>query len=77
MPQENSLLILYATVTGTAEDIAYTLQRRLEGKVFPFCRISSIDTYDFKNCLPDENYVIFIVSTTGDGDPPMSMKGKP
>lgn len=34
--------------------------------------MKSIDEYDYLH-LPDENIVLFLVSTTGDGDPPMSM----
>jgi sulfite reductase alpha subunit-like flavoprotein len=67
-----SILFLYASETGTAQDIAYSLYYQF--KRFGYVSsILSIDEYDIKN-LSEEKFVFFIVSTTGDGDPPVSMR---
>ena len=65
-------LILYGTETGNAEDIAFKL-----GKIMNSTNISvnvhGFQHYDINN-LPVEDIVIFIVSTTGDGEIPSNMQ---
>ncbi len=68
------LQILYASATGTAEDVAYYLAKRLRRLKLFTVRVSSIDDYDFLARLPEQKYTLFVVSTTGDGDPPSSMR---
>ena len=68
------LQILYASATGTAEDVAYYLAKRLRRLKLFTVRVSSIDDYDFLARLPEQKYILFVVSTTGDGDPPSSMR---
>ncbi|KAL2329486.1 hypothetical protein Fmac_017067 [Flemingia macrophylla] len=68
----HKLLILYATQTGNALDAAERLSRLAERRgclVF----LLSLDQYD-PSLLPQEEAVIFVVSTTGQGDTPDSMK---
>ncbi|KAL6136748.1 hypothetical protein ACLB2K_062043 [Fragaria x ananassa] len=67
------LLILYATETGNALDAAERIGREAERRGCSV-RLLSLDQYD-ASCLPQEGAVIFVVSTTGQGDTPDSMKG--
>ncbi|KAG9458275.1 hypothetical protein H6P81_002783 [Aristolochia fimbriata] len=68
----NRLLVLYASQTGNALDAAERVGREAERLG---CRAAVISMDDFNaNSLPCEDMVIFIVSTTGQGDPPDSMK---
>ncbi|KAK7374933.1 hypothetical protein VNO80_08376 [Phaseolus coccineus] len=68
----HKLLILYATQTGNALDVAERLSREAERRG---CSVNllSLDQYD-PSLLPQEQAVIFVVSTTGQGDTPDSMK---
>ena len=68
--------ILYASATGTAEDVAYYLAKKLQRLKYFKVKVSSIDDYDYLSQLPEQNNVLFVVSTTGDGDPPSSMRSK-
>ncbi|XP_061887354.1 NADPH-dependent diflavin oxidoreductase 1 [Entelurus aequoreus] len=66
------LLILYGSQTGTAQDTAQriarqALRRRLQVHVLP------LDDYDVANLI-SESLVVFVCSTTGQGDPPDNMK---
>ncbi|KAI4346834.1 hypothetical protein L6164_007697 [Bauhinia variegata] len=72
MEERNKLLILYATETGNALDAAERLGREAERRGCPV-NILSMDEYD-PSLLPKEEAVIFVVSTTGQGDTPAPMK---
>ncbi|KAM1358381.1 hypothetical protein ACFX2F_045481 [Malus domestica] len=67
------LLILYATQTGNALDVAERVGREAERRGCPV-HLLSLDQYDAR-CLAQEGTVIFVVSTTGQGDTPDPMKG--
>mmetsp|Transcript_23562 Transcript_23562/g.39260 ORF Transcript_23562/g.39260 Transcript_23562/m.39260 type:complete len:190 (-) Transcript_23562:2184-2753(-) len=72
-----NLIVLYASETGNAEEVAYEIYHKLDG-LFGVSSpstisIESMSTYDISN-LPTEKLIIFVVSTTGDGDPPEMMK---
>ncbi|CAH9072609.1 unnamed protein product [Cuscuta europaea] len=67
-----SLLILYASQTGNAIDAAERLGREAERRGWP-ALVLSVDEID-PTSLPNEDLVIFVVSTTGQGDTPDSMK---
>ncbi|XP_058009345.1 NADPH-dependent diflavin oxidoreductase 1 isoform X2 [Hevea brasiliensis] len=66
------LVILYATQTGNAMDAAERLGREAERRGCPVT-LCSMDEFN-ANSLPQEDTVIFVVSTTGQGDTPDSMK---
>ncbi|RDY13657.1 Protein SWEETIE, partial [Mucuna pruriens] len=66
------LLVLHATQTGNALDAAERLSREAERRACPVTLLS-LDQYD-PSLLPQEEAVIFVVSTTGQGDTPDSMK---
>ncbi|XP_065830263.1 NADPH-dependent diflavin oxidoreductase 1-like [Oscarella lobularis] len=70
--EEKSILVLYGSQTGTAEEVAERIWR--EGKRRQFCiRVKAMDDYD-KARLIHERTVIFVAATTGQGDEPDNMK---
>ncbi|XP_057524500.1 NADPH-dependent diflavin oxidoreductase 1 isoform X1 [Amaranthus tricolor] len=69
---EEKLLILYATQTGNAMDAAERIGREADRRGF-LSSLFSIDQFD-PSSLCDQRFVIFVVSTTGQGDTPDSMK---
>ena len=70
-PTISSLLILYGSETGTAEDVAFKLFSVVR-RLHITSSIYSTEEYDVQN-FPAENAVLFVVSTTGDGEVPTSM----
>ncbi|KAM9323499.1 NADPH-dependent diflavin oxidoreductase 1 isoform 2-T2 [Pholidichthys leucotaenia] len=67
-----ALLVLYGSQTGTAQDTAQRIarqaqRRRLQVLVLP------LDSYNVANLI-SESLVVFVCSTTGQGDPPDNMK---
>lgn len=66
------LLILYASETGNAIDAAERLGREAERRGCPVLLLS-VDDFD-PSSLPDQEIVIFVVSTTGQGENPDSIK---
>ncbi|CAK8540557.1 unnamed protein product [Lathyrus sativus] len=72
MQHQHRLLILYATQTGNALDAAERLAREAERRSCPN-KLLSLHDYD-PSLLPQEEAVVFVVSTTGQGDAPDSMK---
>ncbi|KZV53872.1 NADPH-dependent diflavin oxidoreductase 1-like [Dorcoceras hygrometricum] len=68
------LLILYASETGNAVDAAEQVGREAERRGCPSVSVLSLDEFH-PGDLPKKETVIFVVSTTGQGDPPESMKG--
>lgn len=69
---ERKLAILYASQTGTAQDMAEEIWR--QSKKYHFTGIvKPMNSYDIKN-LVNEKIVIFVCSTTGQGDEPDNMK---
>eukprot|EP00759_Apiculatamorpha_spiralis_P042550 PhF_6_TR40526/c0_g1_i2/m.60705/K00597/MTRR; methionine synthase reductase len=63
-----SLLILYATVTGNSESIAFSLYNQSASAGFK-AKVAAIDQFESLE-LATARVAIFIVSTTGDGDTP-------
>ncbi|KAH7845807.1 hypothetical protein Vadar_006308 [Vaccinium darrowii] len=72
MEDKVMLLILYASQTGNAMDAAERLGREAERRGCPVAVLST-DQFD-ASTLPDEKIKVFVVSTTGQGDPPDSLK---
>lgn len=77
MALENAprITVLYSSETGTAEDVAYglfkSIQSRLPTRIHT--QIWSMDSYDITQ-LPSEHMLVFVVSTTGDGEHPNAMR---
>lgn len=67
-----SILILYGSETGTAQDIAESLRREAQMRHLA-ARVFELDEYDVQN-LPMESVVLFVVSTTGQGEMPPNMR---
>ncbi|XP_006659755.1 NADPH-dependent diflavin oxidoreductase 1 [Oryza brachyantha] len=70
---ESRLLVMYASETGNAMDAAERVGRQAERGGCPAVDVLPMDSFD-PSCLPSERLVVFVVSTTGQGDPPDSMK---
>ena len=67
-----SLSILYGSETGTAESIAVRLYR--ESKRYHFdSRVFPMDAYPAADIV-NEELVVFVCSTTGQGDEPENMR---
>ncbi|KAF4588599.1 NAPDH-dependent diflavin reductase [Pleurotus pulmonarius] len=66
-----SALILYATETGTAQDAAERISRRLHC-IHMKCRVINVAEYEPTDLIA-ENLVIFVASTTGSGVESRSM----
>ncbi|PON93484.1 Flavodoxin-like [Trema orientale] len=73
MEDRPKLLILYASQTGNALDAAEQVAREADRRGCSV-RLLSLDEYDAV-ALPHETAVVFVVSTTCQGDTPDSMKG--
>ncbi|KAI5736780.1 hypothetical protein M8J76_007000 [Diaphorina citri] len=72
MMSSHKLLILYASQTGTAQEVAERIWRESKNHGFDG-PLSSMDDHPI-NSLIFEALVIFVCSTTGQGDPPDNMK---
>ncbi|KAL6503299.1 hypothetical protein OROGR_025222 [Orobanche gracilis] len=72
MEEEKKVLIVYASQTGNAFDAAEQLVCEAERRCCPVALLP-IDDFD-ANHLPNWEYVVFVVSTTGQGDTPDPMK---
>ncbi|KAM6985413.1 NADPH-dependent diflavin oxidoreductase 1 [Aplochiton taeniatus] len=69
----SSLLVLYGSQTGTAQDTAERIGRQAQRRRFQV-RVEALDTYNVVELI-SESLVVFVCSTTGQGDPPDNMKG--
>lgn len=73
----SSVHVLYATATGTAEDVAYGLAELLISHGVNIRSCSTIDDYDISK-LPLQaaagHYFVFVVATCGDGEVPANMR---
>lgn len=66
------LVILYGSQTGTAQDLAELIWRN--SKQYHFHgRVQCMDSYDVRDLI-QESLVVFVCSTTGQGDEPDNMK---
>jgi len=68
-----SLVILFGSQTGTAEEVSYDLGRSAAQKGIPV-QVCSLNKYPLEQ-LPLQKFVVFVVSTTGQGQPPDNMCG--
>ncbi|XP_063933508.1 methionine synthase reductase-like isoform X2 [Zophobas morio] len=68
-----NLTLIYASQTGTAESVAKGVYHfLLENELFDRVRLFCASELNKKFFLEDLHYTIFVISTTGDGDPPDS-----
>ncbi|KAI1310816.1 NADPH-dependent diflavin oxidoreductase 1 [Mortierella claussenii] len=66
------ILFLYGSQTGCAQDVAENAAREARRMHFS-ATVSAMDDYD-RSLLIRENFVVFIASTTGQGEEPDNMK---
>lgn len=69
---ERPSLILYASETGTAEEVAFKMHKIFTQHGLQFS-ISSLDDYEV-SLLPTETCIVWVVATSGEGEVPSSMK---
>lgn len=67
-----TLLVLYGSQTGTAQDTAQRIVRQAKRKRL-HVRAMPLDDYNVVNLI-SETVVVFVCATTGQGDPPDNMK---
>lgn len=71
--ENEKLTILYGSQTGNAQDLAERIWR--ESKRFYFrSTLNSLDEYNILELI-NEKCVVFVCSTTGQGEEPDNMKG--
>lgn len=69
---DRNLTILYGSQTGTAQDLAEQIWR--ESKRYHFSgSVMPMDSYNIQSLI-QEKFVVFVCSTTGNGDEPDNMK---
>ncbi|XP_060697241.1 NADPH-dependent diflavin oxidoreductase 1 [Hemiscyllium ocellatum] len=69
---ERKLLVLFGSQTGTAQDVAERIGREGVRRHFK-CRVMPLDSYTIAELI-QEPLVVFVCSTTGQGEPPDNMK---
>ncbi|XP_041098613.1 NADPH-dependent diflavin oxidoreductase 1 isoform X2 [Polyodon spathula] len=67
-----TLLVLFGSQTGTAQDTAERIGRQAQRRRF-HVRVEALDSYNVVSLI-SESLVVFVCSTTGQGDPPDNMK---
>jgi sulfite reductase alpha subunit-like flavoprotein len=68
--------VLYATATGTAEDVARDVSHRFELCAMPVACCATMDSYPFDALLAHAaagSLFVFIIATSGDGEAPHTM----
>ncbi|KAF1775328.1 Flavoprotein-like domain [Phytophthora cactorum] len=73
-PAMPRLLVLYGSETGTAQDVAEFVQQRAFNRQLLDTQISAMDEFPAAQLLPQCSTVVFVVSTTGDGEAPENMR---
>ncbi len=69
----DSVTILYGSQTGNSRQVAHRLRATMTGNGIP-ATLSSMAEYAFDN-LANENQVLIVCSTYGEGDPPEEAEG--
>lgn len=67
------MLILYGSQTGTAQDVAESIWRDAKRRRIPNLRIYAMDDYEITKLIT-ETLIVFVCSTTGQGDEPENMR---
>ncbi|KAE8886545.1 NADPH-dependent diflavin oxidoreductase 1 [Phytophthora fragariae] len=68
------LLVLYGSETGTAQDVAEFVQQRAFNRQLLDTQVCAMDAFPVAQLLPQCSTVVFVVSTTGDGEAPENMR---
>ncbi|CAL5225422.1 g8237 [Coccomyxa viridis] len=72
MAEGQPLLILFGSQTGNAQDVAERIAREARARHYS-PRVQPMDAYDV-HLLPEEAAVVFVTSTTGQGELPSNMR---
>ncbi|GMF33303.1 unnamed protein product [Phytophthora fragariaefolia] len=72
-PAMPRLLVLYGSETGTAQDVAEFVQQRAFNRQLLDTQVAAMDAFPVAQ-LPRCAAVVFVVSTTGDGEAPENMR---
>ena len=67
------LSVLFGSQSGSAAEVAHGLASGAQRRGFAPVRCDALDAYDL-GALAGERVVLFVVATTGDGDPPDNMR---
>jgi sulfite reductase alpha subunit-like flavoprotein len=68
------VLVLYGSETGTAQDVAEQIQQQAWNRQLADTQCATMDDFPIARELPQCSIVVFVVSTTGDGDAPENMR---
>ena len=66
------LLVLYGSQTGTAQDVAERIGREAWRRRFS-ARVLAMDDYSLSGLIQEDS-VVFVAATTGQGEEPDNMK---
>lgn len=69
--EQQRMVVLYGSQTGTCEDVSQRIAMQSRGSQFR-CVCKPVDDYDLQELI-NEELVVFVVSTTGQGEPPDNM----
>ncbi|XP_024940273.1 NADPH-dependent diflavin oxidoreductase 1 isoform X4 [Cephus cinctus] len=67
-----SLTVLYGSETGTAQDTAEQIWRDAKRMKLK-CSVAAMDEYNIEKLI-SEKLVVFVIATTGQGEPPLNMR---
>ncbi|ETI56678.1 hypothetical protein F441_00843 [Phytophthora nicotianae CJ01A1] len=73
-PAMPRVMVLYGSETGTAQDVAEFVQQHAFNRQLLDTQISAMDEFPVAQLLPQCSTVVFVVSTTGDGEAPENMR---
>uniref|UniRef100_K3X4C7 NADPH-dependent FMN and FAD-containing oxidoreductase n=1 Tax=Globisporangium ultimum (strain ATCC 200006 / CBS 805.95 / DAOM BR144) TaxID=431595 RepID=K3X4C7_GLOUD len=68
------LLVLYGSETGTAQDVAEYIQQMAFARRLSDTQVMAMDDFPVAKMLPQCSMVVFVASTTGDGEAPVNMR---
>lgn len=68
------LLVLYGSETGTAQDVSEYIQQMAFARRLVDTQVMAMDAFPVAKMLPQCATVVFVVSTTGDGEAPENMR---
>lgn len=68
------LLVLYGSETGTAQDVAEYVQQLAFARRLVDTQVIAMDAFPVAQLLPQCDMVVFVTSTTGDGEAPENMR---
>lgn len=73
-PELPRLLVLYGSETGTAQDVAEYVQQLAFARRLVDTQVAAMDAFPVAQLLPKCDTVVFVTSTTGDGEAPENMR---